>query len=186
RRERTRPVTSQNPRWDRVVYGNDLLKRHLFGPRLWIRTQPGCGEEQPDETTLEFLALLFGHWRCPLQESNHPIEGKIPLGAFDQASIRHHTCVAHPTGEVPQFHLSLFPDHIACEREHAIPGGGHTGFFVPLGISYTRNPDDPRLPGIIVNRRIEDEFTGPDPVGSCLELARIEDNFRFMLLEALE
>src|SRR5436305_167362 len=83
-------------------------------------------------------------------------------------------------GGASYFDKPLPPNHITSEWNGAVLGNWHRGLFVESWVEKGRTR---RI--LVTNRRIEDKFTGANPIRLSLQLGSIEDDFRLLLLEPL-
>src|SRR5262249_25880233 len=123
-----------------------------------------------------------------LDQGHYPLEGKIPLRAFQNPSVRHDSGVAHRAREHSDFQHAFLPDHIPHIRRRAVSGDRNSGLAIPGGI-----PDrvgdtlaGERTVGVIQSRRIENDLTRPDPVIFCPYALVVEGNGWLPLLEPFE
>src|SRR5262249_24256368 len=122
---------------------------------------------------------------APIDQRHHLFEGKIPLGAFENRSVRHDSGVAHGARERSDFQNALLADHIAHVRHRAVSGDWCSGLTIPGGISYRLRDT---LAGewsvsVIQRPRIEDDLTRPLPVVLCPDALGVEVNGRLLLFE---
>src|SRR5271165_381315 len=90
------------------------------------------------------------------------LEWEVPLGALQNTSIRHDSRVAEAAGKIAELYLTLFSNDISDKRYDSIFGNRNTSRLIPVWISHVVHAGDPVR--CEIDRRIEDDSSGRDPV----------------------
>ncbi len=99
-------------------------------------------------------------------QSNRSIDRKIPLRTLDHSSIPENARVAHAARSGPNFHFAFLPDHVPGEWNGTVSRDRNAEMLVPCRVSNLRKLER----GAETNRRIENQFPGPEPIIFGLQL----------------
>jgi hypothetical protein len=129
---------------------------------------------------LQYLGRIAGLGSAAQQARPLPVAWIVTLRARDHRPSGQDAGVAGIAAHRPQFHLTLAPDHPACEGNGTVGRHRHAGPGIEVGIAQVGGTEKHRT---VRCGRVEDQLARADPGFARLQPGAVERNFRLLLLE---